>query len=367
MKKIISTALAFGIIGSTLIAPLSSVDAASVSKAESLVKTAEQHAGALKWQISVEFTKEVKYPDMKVFNLTKDAYLKAQQEIAALTGTEKATLEKRLEDNAGIHYKRAMGYIDAITSGKKIVDKANSYKDLYLANPTSDETEKSYHELSSEIRKQAILLYRVYGKSTRDAILAKYKSPGETELNATQNVITAKMYKDQLATLIANKATQEEIEAKVVKSLDIWNMIEDEDISYSLFEKYLEIMNQDEFFVSQQNEIAAYLDQVVEITNNEDVTGFIGTVHPDSELQLGLEESLTEMFAQYDIEYQPVETTLSYLLNGEATVYYVENAISLDGLTEDTQFVYEYILRKDENGQWKLYDVYILDMVSLVE
>lgn len=79
MKKFLSVVLATGIVGASTLTPFTNVEAASITRAESLVKTAEQHAGALKWQISYELTKEIKYPNMKIFNLTKVAYLNAKK------------------------------------------------------------------------------------------------------------------------------------------------------------------------------------------------------------------------------------------------------------------------------------------------
>lgn len=178
-------------------------NAASLSETEKLVQQAENAATVLKWEISLEHRKTiyadpVTLPNMNFYNTTKRASQLAYNAINTLSAQEKARLTKRMESNVDIHLDRSMAYIDAITSGKKITIKTEDLKEAYRLNPLSDQTEQAYHELSSEIRKQAILLYRVYGKSTRDAILDKYKSPGEKARESTKPVISVKMEIDQL-------------------------------------------------------------------------------------------------------------------------------------------------------------------------
>lgn len=51
--------------------------------------------------------------------------------------------------------------------------------ETHLDNGDMPQAVLEYHKLSYEIKKQAIILYRVYGKSTREAILAEYKLPAE--------------------------------------------------------------------------------------------------------------------------------------------------------------------------------------------
>ena len=191
------------------------------AKHEQLVSTAENYSTALKWQISFEYTKDVNYPDMNLFNLTKNSIREAGQTInGVLRGPE----ENRLIDRVDLmdwEFKRAIAYIDAITSGKKIAEKMKKFDQLYKKEPISTITEVAYHDLSREIRKQAKLLYGVYGQSTRHAILDKYKKPGEISLKSAQLVITAKMANDKLEKLILNKAPQDEIEQQAGKAA-IW-------------------------------------------------------------------------------------------------------------------------------------------------
>jgi SbsC C-terminal domain len=193
MKKALLSLLSFAIV-LALFAGGNSASAATYTEAEKLVKTAEGYAGTLKWEISYENTKTIKYPNMKVYNQTKDALQKAQTAVNSLSsGTKKTALQTRLNDNVKLHLTRAAAYIDAITAGEKIKTKQIALKENLTEGYFDETTEELYHSLSFEIRKQAILLYRVYGKSTRDAILAKYKAPAETVRNEASIPVTILM------------------------------------------------------------------------------------------------------------------------------------------------------------------------------
>lgn len=359
MKKFLSILLATGILGTSVLTPFTNAEAASITKAESLVQTAEKHAGALKWQISYELTKEIKYPDMKIFNLTKDAYLNAKKEIAKVSAKDKAMLEKRLEENVGIHYNRATGYIDAITSGKKIADKTKQFNSLYLANPTSDVTEKSYHELSSEIRKQAILLYRVYGKSTRDAILSQYKTPGEKALQSAKYVITAKMHLDELDKLITKNADQITVEAHVAKFFDLLDAIEDEEIYNELYNAYQESIRKDANFIAQEKEIIEFFKKADDYANAEDVEGMFGLYSEEFPDYVYLKEEIESTFNDYDIKLETIGLDVQYIVDGTAIVIQDEKSI-VDNV-EEFEVTYVYLLNKDTNGEWKFFD--ILDII----
>lgn len=217
-------------------------NAASLSEAEKLVQKAENAATVLKWEISLEHRK-VKYsdpvtlPNMDLYNTAKHARQLAYNAIEGLPAQEKALLTKRMESNVDIHFNRSMAYIDAITSGRKIIIKTDDFYEAYNLNPISDRSEDAYHDLSSEIRKQAILLYRVYGKSTRDAILDKYKSPGEKARQTTKSVISAKIAIDHLHQSIANNTNKEELILTVNQIESTVNQIQDANIRRLLHTK----------------------------------------------------------------------------------------------------------------------------------
>ncbi|WP_342567346.1 hypothetical protein MKY09_00835 [Psychrobacillus sp. FSL K6-4046] len=237
-------------------------NAATLSQAEKLVQKAESAATVLKWEISLEHRK-VKYsdpvtlPNMNLYNDTKRARQLAYDAIKSLPSQEKAKLTKRMESNVDIHFTRSMAYIDAIKSGNKIIVKKDDLNDAYRLNPLGKQTEKAYHDLSSEIRKQAILLYRVYGKSTRDAILERYKSPGEKARQSTMYAISANIEIDRFQQLIANNKTKEELLLTAKQIHATVNKIQDENARQLLLNKLdeakktipgINLFDYDEFF-----------------------------------------------------------------------------------------------------------------------
>lgn len=228
--KVLSAVFIVSIV--SMITPSKS-DAASLSEAEKLVQQAESAATVLKWEISLEHRKAkysdpVTLPNMDLYNTTKRARQLAYNAIKSLTAQEQARLMKRMESNVDIHFNRSMAYIDAIMSGRKIIIKTDDFYNQYNLDPLSDRSEEAYHDLSSEIRKQAILLYRVYGKSTRDAILDRYKSPGEKARQSTKSVVSAKIAIGNLQQSIANNKSKEELLLSVKQIESSINQIHDE-------------------------------------------------------------------------------------------------------------------------------------------
>ncbi|MFF2752478.1 hypothetical protein ACFVR1_01825 [Psychrobacillus sp. NPDC058041] len=354
MKKLLSILLAVVIIGTNLLVPFTKADAASTSKVESLLKTAEQHAGALKWQSSYEITKEIKYPDMKVFNLTKNAYWSAYYEIEKLNGKEKAKFEKRLHDNVGIHLARTTSYIDAITSGKKIVDLTNQYNNLYASKPTSNLTVQKYHDLSTEIRKQAQILYNVYGKSTREAILTKYKKPGEKALQSSKHVISTKIHLNNLDNLIAKKANQKTVEVNVAKFLDMLDVIQNEEIAYDLYSTYYDIIRKDSNFLAQEKEIIEFFKKSTEYTNKEDVESLFGLYSEEYPDYLTLKGDLETTFNEFELKYETLGVEVQYIIDGMAVVILDEVETEQN---ESFEYTLTYLLKKDKYGNWKYLDL----------
>lgn len=354
MKKIISYSLAFGIISSTFFIPFTTTSAATLSKAETAVKAAEDYAGALKWQISYENTKAIKTPDMKIFNETKSAYLQAQKEVSSASGAEKQKLEKRLSDNVGLHYDRTMGYIDAITSGNKIVALTKTFKQQYAEDPTSDIAEKSYHALSAEIRKQAKLLYKVYGKTTRDAFLATYKAPAEILLNGAKYTISAKGDLNKLDALIAKKATPAAIEKQVSQLFDSLDMIVEDDIYYVLFDKYGVVIRKDANFAQQEKEIKQFFITANDLYNSENVDGSFELYDPEFPDYDFVKEQMKEAFAEFDLKFEFVDLNVYSIVDGYA---YVEATDKVKEGTDSETVTNVYLLKKVD-GKWKYSDVF---------
>lgn len=191
-----------------------SIEAASVSEAEKLVKTAKDAGTVLKWAISIEGTADGKTRPWAAYNAAKSAYDKALIAVNTLPTAQKNRYLAELDQEVKLHITRTMYYIDAITAGEKIKEKQQTLayqQDLDIIN---DQTEKAYHELSNEIRKQAILLDRVYGQTTRDLIRSHYKQSAEKVRDASKYPVTVKMELD-----LAQKALAEKNSVKANKHI----------------------------------------------------------------------------------------------------------------------------------------------------
>ncbi|MFO1444349.1 hypothetical protein KDN24_14305 [Bacillus sp. Bva_UNVM-123] len=187
-KKAIKLATSTAIAASAFVAgaPVNKADAAV--NVDQLVKAAEATAKVLQWSISTEGTADFVTRPYTEYNAAKAANKAAKAEVAKLKGADKAVYEARLLDS-DLQIKRAQAYIDALTSGEKIVEKQANLQKAINATDLKN-VQSSYHTLTAEIRKQAELLYRVYGQSTRDGILKKFKDPAEKLYRSVVNEVT---------------------------------------------------------------------------------------------------------------------------------------------------------------------------------
>ena len=97
-----------------------SIEAASVSQAEKLVKTAKDAGTVLKWAISIEGTADGKTRPWAAYNAAKSAYDKALKAVNTLPAAQKNRYLAELDQEVKLHITRTMFYIDAITAGEKI-------------------------------------------------------------------------------------------------------------------------------------------------------------------------------------------------------------------------------------------------------
>lgn len=187
------------------------------SNVEILVKNAEKLANALKWEISydhrkIAYPKDVfGYPNMKLFNETKSAMFKAEKALQTATSSQKQALKARLDQNVKTHYDRAVRYIDAVTAGKRIIAKSNALNEKLLMNIMDDSTENAYHALSREIKDRSPIMYKTYGKSSRDALVNHYQLPAYQAKEAALYPVSIKIELDRLNTALAKKDTDQSI------------------------------------------------------------------------------------------------------------------------------------------------------------
>ena len=214
-KKAIKVLGASAIAASAFVATSpSGADAASAKDVQSLVKAAKDAGTVLKWAISTEGSADGTTRPWAQYNAAKAARDKAVAAINTLPASQKAGYLADIEQNVNLHINRTMSYIDAITAGEKINVKKAALEAQIAKNLIDDNTEAAYHALSTEIRKQAILLDRVYGQTTRDEIRANYKKAAETVRDSVKYEVSAKIELD-----LAKKAIAANDTAKADKHL----------------------------------------------------------------------------------------------------------------------------------------------------
>lgn len=218
-KKPIPTKLAVvsGALFASSIIAINPQQADASSNVESLVKNAENLATALKWEISYDHRKIAYpnnvfgYPNMKLFNETKSAMFKAEKAVNSASGGQKEALKARLEQNVKTHYDRAVRYIDAVTAGKRILAKSNALNEKLSMNMVDDSAEKAYHALSREIKDRSPIMYKTYGKSSRDALVNHYQLPAYQAKEAALYPVSIKIELDRLNMVLEKKDTDQSI------------------------------------------------------------------------------------------------------------------------------------------------------------
>jgi trimeric autotransporter adhesin len=210
-KKAFKIASAAAVAASAFVA-VNPAQAATAAEAEVLVKKAENLGGTLKWAISLEGSWDgFNYPNMKLFNDTKAAHAKAVTAVSNLSGTQKAALETRLNNNVKLYVDRAVTLIDAVSAGMKIAEKQEALETKLNAEEIDATTVSAYHELAKEIRKQEVLLSRVYGQSSRAEIRENYQHTAEAVLEDALYPVSVQIELDRLDAAITAK---NETEAK---------------------------------------------------------------------------------------------------------------------------------------------------------
>lgn len=174
----------------------SGADAASAKDVQLLVKKAKDAGTVLKWAISTEGSADGTTRPWAQYNAAKAARDKAVAAVNTLPAAQRAGYLADIEQNVNLHINRTMYYIDAITAGEKISIKKAALSAQIAKNLIDDKTEAAYHELSTEIRKQAILLDRVYGQTTRDEIRDNYKKSAETVRDSVKYEVSTKIELD---------------------------------------------------------------------------------------------------------------------------------------------------------------------------
>jgi len=256
-KKTIASILAATTFASAAAVTVSPAVSNAASNADNLVKKAENLAGALKWEISVEYRKTaypknvIDYPNMKLFNDTKAALKTAQTAVSKLSGKEKTVLSAKL-DEVNKYYQRSIHLIDAITAGKKI-EKQKVRLSNAIAKKVDAEAVQAYHDLSKEIRKQAILLDRVYGQSTRDLVRDEFKKSAEAVVADAKYPVSVKIELDRVQTGLHNDSDKE-VEKRTANALAFLKQVKNSTLKADLT---AQLNKQLEAVLSSSNSVGA--------------------------------------------------------------------------------------------------------------
>ncbi|MGV3265951.1 transglycosylase SLT domain-containing protein [Cytobacillus pseudoceanisediminis] len=199
LKVLLSMSL---IIPAAAVVNVSDTEAASVIQIESAVQKAISTSQILRRACSIEWSGDGVTRPYTEYNAAKKAYSEAIKLVNTLSSSKKQTYLAKL-DESQLQIKRAAYYIDAITAGKKIEAKKHFLQGQLDQGVLSNETVKAYHELSFEIKKQAALLDRVYGVTTREAIRANFKESAEALRDELSYSVTVKMALTQVSSSLA--------------------------------------------------------------------------------------------------------------------------------------------------------------------
>jgi hypothetical protein len=203
VKSLISSAL---LIPAVVSIQAPSTEAATSTQIASAVQKAVSASQVLRRATSIEDNGDGKTKPYVEFNNTKAAYAKAISMVKSMpSSNSKVVYETKLKD-VEVKIKNATNYIDAISSGEKILAKKNELQAHVNKGILTQDTVNLYHSLSREITKQGKILDPVYGKTTREFMRAYYKESAEKLKKETIYAVTVKMAAD----LISSNASNEE-------------------------------------------------------------------------------------------------------------------------------------------------------------
>ncbi|MDI2587708.1 hypothetical protein OR571_11425 [Psychrobacillus sp. NEAU-3TGS] len=190
-KKAIKIAASTAVAASAFVAaaPVNQADAAT--NVNQLVTDAQNAGTVLKWAISVEGSADYVTRPYDQYNAAKKAIANAEAAAKKATASEQLSINAKLVEPK-LQVKRAQAYIDAITSSEKIKE-LTAGLDAAIKTDDIEKVETAYHKATAEYRKQAALLDRVYGQSTRDGIRGAVKPAIEKLVASVKNEVTVNM------------------------------------------------------------------------------------------------------------------------------------------------------------------------------
>lgn len=211
-KKAIKIAASTAVAASAFVAAAPAQQADAATNVNQLTTNAQNAGTVLKWAISVEGSADYVTRPYDQYNAAKKAIAAAEAAAKKATASEQLSIAAKLVEPK-LQVKRAAAYIDAITSSEKIKD-LTSKLDAAIKTDDIEKVETAYHAATGEYRKQAALLDRVYGQSTRDGIRNAVKPAIEKLVASVKNEVTVNMLIKSAD--VAAKAKKYDVAAKNV-------------------------------------------------------------------------------------------------------------------------------------------------------
>lgn len=111
--------------------------------------------------------------------------------------------------------------------------------------------------------------------------------------------------------------------------------------------------------------INAMLTYHIQMSNDEDIPGYMSTIHRDSPLYSQTSSSLATIFSTYDLRYQFDNIRIEGVSGADATVRLDLTTTKISGPDfRDNRIDITFYLKKD-GGQWKIYNQSINDVEYL--
>lgn len=205
-KTVIATVLATSLFASANVTFASSSTQQIVDQARIDMKNAA-YAYVVPAQQGKIATSAELYPAL---NKAKASYNKAKAVVSKSNDKNKA---KTLQELDAMYEEKVNGgivpYIDAYNYADKYLNPI--MEDIAEAEASRNvfQIEKSYHELSAQLKSRTAIMYRFSGKAARDLLLKEYKDPANAKRDELQIPVTIFMEVVKADKLVQENKTEE--------------------------------------------------------------------------------------------------------------------------------------------------------------
>ncbi|WP_059173511.1 Ig-like domain-containing protein [Bacillus sp. FJAT-27445] len=138
----------------------------------------------------------------KQYNAAKAAYASARAAVVKSGGTQKASLLLKLDTNYKTYItERVIPYIDAYNYTVKNIQANTAALQKSINAGDLDGVQESYHEISYQLKARTVIIYRVYGLTTRN-LFKTYKQEAQDLRDSMVYDVSVAMKLDQLNKLL---------------------------------------------------------------------------------------------------------------------------------------------------------------------